>query len=191
MRRIEGLTRTYVCVLQEKLGYKVDSKSIVQPWLVRHPAYVLSRFVTRDDGRSAWARLRSKECDSPLAQVGETVDFKIMRGEMAKLQPRWAMGTFLGRTDESDEVIVGTAVGIEFARSFRRRTRDKQWQRDAFTDIHRCVLEPKRTGGGSSDGQQQEEVHHTVTCSTARRDARLFSLLGSFIAAHGNVPRKI
>ena len=47
------------------------------------------------------------------------------------------------------------------------------------------------TGGGSSDGQQQEEVHHKVTCSTARRDARLFSLLGSFIAAHGNVPRKI
>ena len=57
------------------------------------------------------ARLRGKECDSPLAQVGETVDFKIVRGEVAKLEPRWATGTFLGRTDESDEVIVGTAVG--------------------------------------------------------------------------------
>ena len=66
------------------------------------------------------------ECDSPLAQVGETVDFKIVRGEMAELEPRWATGTFLRRTDESDEAIVGTAVGIEFARSFRRRTRDKQ-----------------------------------------------------------------
>ena len=121
-----------MCVLQEKLGYKVDSKSIALPWLVRHTACVLSRFVKRDDGRSAWARLRSKECDSKLAQLGETVDFKIVRREMAKLEPRWATGTFLGRTDESDEVIVGTAVGIEFARSFRRRTRDEQWQRDAF-----------------------------------------------------------
>ena len=118
-------------MLQEKLGHKVDSKSIILPWLVRHAAYVLSRFVTRDDGRSAWARLRGKECDSPLAQVGETVDFKIVRCEMAKLEPRWATGTFLGRTDESDEVIVGTAVGVEFARWFRRRTRDKQWQRDS------------------------------------------------------------
>ena len=133
VRRIESLTRTFVRVLQEKLGYKVDSKSIVLPWLVRHAAYVLSRFVWREDGRSAWARLRGKECDSPLAQVGETVDFKIVRGGMAKLETRWATGPFLGRTDESDEVIVGTAVGIEFARSFRRRTRDKQWQRDAFT----------------------------------------------------------
>ena len=81
----------------------------------------------------AWARLRGKECDSPLAQVGETVDFKIERGEMAKLEPRWATGTFHGRTDESDEVVVGKAVGVEFARSFRRRTRDRQWQRDALT----------------------------------------------------------
>ena len=46
-----------MCVLQGKLGYKVDSKSIVLPWLVRHAAHVLSRFVKRDDGRSAWARL--------------------------------------------------------------------------------------------------------------------------------------
>ena len=88
VRRIESLTRTYVRVLQEKLGYKVDSTSIVLPWLVRHAAYVLSRFVMRDDGRSASARLRGKECDSPLAQVGETVDFKIVWGEMAKLEPR-------------------------------------------------------------------------------------------------------
>ena len=28
VRRIESLTRTFVCVLQGKLGYKVDSKSI-------------------------------------------------------------------------------------------------------------------------------------------------------------------
>ena len=76
--------------------------------------------------------LRGKECDSPLAQVGETVDFKIVRGEVAKLEPRWATGMFLGRTDESDEVIVGTAVGVEFVRSFRRRMREIQRQRDAF-----------------------------------------------------------
>ena len=98
--------------------------------------------MNRDDGRSAWARLRGKECDSPLAQVGETVDFKVVRGEFAKLEPRWATGTFLGRTDQSDEVIVGT-VGVEFARSSRRRTRDKQWQRDAFTTFIGVSLNPR------------------------------------------------
>ena len=105
-------SRRPTCVSQEKLGYKVDSKSIALPWLVRHAAHVLSRFVKRDDGRSAWARLRGKECDCPFSQVGETVDFKIVCGEMAKLEPRWATGTFLGRTDESDEVIVGRVCSV-------------------------------------------------------------------------------
>ena len=131
VRKIESLTRTYACVLQEKLGYKDDSESIVLPWLVRHAACVLSRFVKRDDGRSAWARLRGEECDSPLA-------FKIVHGEMAKLESRWATGTFLG-----DQVIVGTAVGVELARSFRRRTRDKQWQRDGFTTFMGVPWNPR------------------------------------------------
>ena len=56
---------------------------------------------------------------------------------------RWATGTFLGHTDESDEVIVGTAVGVEFARSFRRCTRDKQWQRDAFTTFISVPWDPR------------------------------------------------
>ena len=161
-----------VCVLQEKLGYKVDSKSIVLPWLVRHAAYVVSRFVKRDDGRSAWARLRGKECDSPLAQVGETVDFKIVRGEMAKPEPRWATGTLLDAQMKAMRVIVGTAVGIEFARSFRRRTRDKQWQRDAFTTFigvpgtqedWRWKLRWPAAGGGTSQSR--------LFNSTARRQA--------------------
>ena len=108
-------------MLQEKLGNKVDSKSICPPWLVRHAAHVLSRFVKRDVGRSAWARLSGKNATARW------------RRWVRQLEPRRATGRFLGRTDESDEVIVGTAVKIEFARSFRRRTRDKQWQRDAFT----------------------------------------------------------
>ena len=106
LRRIESL-RTNVCVLQEKLGYKVDSKSIVLLWRDRHSAYVLSRFVKRDDCRSAWARLRGKECDSPLPQVGETVDWRCTRD---KQWQRDEFTTFIGvpwnpRGDSSDSSI--------------------------------------------------------------------------------------
>ena len=164
------VSREPSCVLQEKLGYKVDSKSIVLPWLVRHPAYVLSRFVKRDDGRSGWARLRGKECDSPVAQVGETADFKIVRGEMAELEPRWATGTFLGHTDESDEVIVGTAVGVEFTRSFRKRTRVKQWQRDAFTTFTGVPWNPRglavEAPFNSTARRQAFELAWEFHCST-------------------------
>ena len=68
-----------------------------------------SRFIKRDDARSACSWLRGKECDSPMAPIGETVDFKVVRGDMAELEPRSAVGIFLGRTDESDEAIVGNS----------------------------------------------------------------------------------
>ena len=132
-------SRELTCVLQEKLGCKVDSKCIVLPWLVRHAACVLSRFVKRDVGR-----------------------------------------TFLGRTDESDEVIVGTAVGVEFARSFRRRTRDKHWQRDAFTTFIGVPWNPRGL-----------TVEAPMASSRRRYITRLSSVRGSFIAAQGSVARKI
>ena len=118
-------------MLQEKLGYNV-----------RHLAYVLSRFVKRDDGRSARARLRGKECDSPLAQVGGTVDPKIVRGEMAMLEPR-GHGNVSGSHGRKRRGHRGNSSRVEFARSFRRRTRDKQWQRDAFTTFKGVPWNPR------------------------------------------------
>ena len=48
---------------------------------------------------------------------------------LAKLEPRWATGTFLGRTDESDEGHRGNSSRGGVCSLV---TRD-QWQRDAFT----------------------------------------------------------
>ena len=84
-RRIESLTRTYVAGLLDRLGYKVGSKSLILPWLVRHAAYVLTNYIIRENGRSVWGRLRGEECTSSLALIGETVDFRLVRAEKAKL----------------------------------------------------------------------------------------------------------
>ena len=167
VRRTESLTTTYLYVLQEKLGYTVDSKGIVLPWLVRHAAHVLSRFVKRDDGHSAWARLGGKECESPLAQIGETVDFKIVRIEMAELEPRWATGTFWDLQTRVTRSSWEKGAAIELAPTFRRRTKDKQWQRHAFTTFMGVPWNP-RIGGGSSDGEQEKEIHHRGTHPTTR-----------------------
>ena len=188
VRRIESLTRTNVCVLQKKLGYKVDTKSIVLPWLVRHAAYVLSRFIKRDDGRSAWARLRGKECDSPMTPIGETVDFKVVHGDMAKLEPRWAVGIFLGRTDtrQSSEQLQGPSLRGRFGNA--RRTNSGSVMRSQHSSM--CPGIPE-IGGGGYDGKQQATIHHKVPRPAARRDARLFSVLGNRFATHSDVSSEV
>ena len=68
-----------MAVIEDKYKTKVNSQSVILPWLVRHSAYVLTRFVTKTDGRGAWATMRGKEFASPLACVGETAKYKRIR----------------------------------------------------------------------------------------------------------------
>ena len=84
VQRIESPTRTRTRVLREKLGRKVDSKSIASSRPDRQE--VLSQTEKRDDGHSTRSRVKGKECDGgPLAQVGETMGFKVACCEMAEL----------------------------------------------------------------------------------------------------------
>ena len=55
---------------------------------------------------------------------------------------------------------------------------------------HRCAQESKGIGEGADD-REQDEVHLKVPHPKVRRDARHLRVLGSFIATHDNVPRKI
>ena len=54
-------------------------------------------------------------------------------------------------------------------------------------NVHRRALESQGIGGGGSDGKQQTTIHHKVSHPAARRDARLFSVLGNRFATHSEV----
>ena len=71
VRKIESLTRIRDRVLREKFGRKVDSKSIASSRPDKQVA--LSQTEKRSDEHSTRSRVKSKECDGPLAQVGETM----------------------------------------------------------------------------------------------------------------------
>ena len=68
-QRIESLTQTCARVLREKLGCKVDSRSIASSRPDRQ--VLLSQPEKRDDGHGTRSRVKDKEYDGPLAQVGE------------------------------------------------------------------------------------------------------------------------
>eukprot|EP00959_Pyramimonas_sp_CCMP1952_P159310 3331800-Pyramimonas_sp.AAC.1 len=76
------------------------------PWLVRHVGYLPTRFAIKTDGRTAWGRLGRAKFKSELGTIGETIDYKIQAKDYSKQEPRWGEGIFLGRRDESDEIIV-------------------------------------------------------------------------------------
>ena len=91
MQRIESLTRTRTRVLREKLGHEIDSKNAASSRPDRQ--VVLSQSEQRDDGHRTRSRVKGKEYDGPLAQVGETMRSKAVCCEVAELEPRWVTRT--------------------------------------------------------------------------------------------------
>ena len=126
VQRIQSLTQTCARVLREELGRKVVSNSIASSRPDRQSE-------KRDDGHSTRSRVKGKECDGPLAQVGETMGFKVACCEVAELESRWVTRACLDRTGEKGEDVVGATAGVEFFQPLRRIAKDDQWQRDGFT----------------------------------------------------------
>jgi hypothetical protein len=130
--RIESMVRTLVAGLESKLGGHITSQSLVLPWVARHAAFLRTRLVVREDGRTSWQRIRGKPYSSALAEIGECVLFRNVSKDLGKLDSRWETGVFLGRRDVSDEIIVGTINGVHFARSFKRKCEKDRWSRQDF-----------------------------------------------------------
>ena len=93
----------------------------------------LSQTEKRSDEHSTRSRVKSKECDGPLAQVGETVGFKVACCGMAELELQWVTGVCLDRKGEKSESVVAAAAGIEFSQPIQEPAKNDQWQRDGFT----------------------------------------------------------
>ena len=86
----------------KKHGREVARKSQVVP----------SQSEKRDDGHGTASRIKGKEYDGPLAQVGETMGFKVVCCDMAELESRWVTRVCLDRTGEKGEDVVGATAGI-------------------------------------------------------------------------------
>ena len=113
-----------------ELDRKVDSKSVASSRPDRQ--VVLSQAEKRCDKHSTRSRAKSKKCDGPLAQVGETMGLKVVCCEVAELESRWVTRACLDRTGEKGEDVVGATAGVEFFQPLQRPTKDDQWQRDGF-----------------------------------------------------------
>jgi hypothetical protein len=147
---LEAQIRTLKSDFEQKTGVLITAKSMMTPWLVRHAAWLITRFSIGADGVTAYRRLRGKDYRSEIAEIGENVSYRIANRTQAKLDTRWESdGVFLGKTDNSDEAIIGTPRGIELVRSFRKREQAERWSADA---VRMFVGVPWNPRGVVADG---------------------------------------
>ena len=63
--------------LEARLRLKLDLTPPVVRWLIRHAAFIITRYQVGHDGRTAWRRLTGKVWNGTVAEFGEQVFGKL------------------------------------------------------------------------------------------------------------------
>eukprot|EP00969_Alexandrium_andersonii_P103995 4589466-Alexandrium_andersonii.AAC.1 len=72
---------------KRKLG-PINITHSILPWMVRHAARVLNRYIVRGGGPSAFYRVKGAEYDGQLAHVGEVMMFRVPSQRRRKSEAR-------------------------------------------------------------------------------------------------------
>ena len=119
--------RTVINAFEMHFGIKVQVEDQYFPWLVRHSSWLTSRFLVKSDGKTPYERLREREYRGEVVEPCEVVHYKLEAP--GKMEPKTAVGVWLGKSNTSDEHLVGTPQGIRRCRSCYRRPEGKRWDK--------------------------------------------------------------
>jgi len=101
----------------------VTTLSVTQdifPWLVRHAAWLISRYLGHSDGLTSYHRRWGRNYETALCEFAETVQFRDPGKQTSKLTSMWETGLWLGKDSLAGETIVATQSGVRLVRSVRR-----------------------------------------------------------------------
>lgn len=123
-RLMAGMLRTWLSALRAKYpdaDQPLDINHNVIPWLCRWIAFVWARYHIKHDRVTAFKIVTGREYTSPIVQFGEVVMGKVPNVKaIAKSQPRWFKGLFVGRAEADDSAVLLTHAGAFSVRSIRR-----------------------------------------------------------------------
>ena len=71
------IARRLVLALEARLRLKLDLTLPVVRWLIRHAAFIITRYQVGHDGHTAWRRLTGKAWNGTVAEFGEQVFGKL------------------------------------------------------------------------------------------------------------------
>ena len=119
---VRRLARTYLAVLKDKIpSFAVSTHSPILPWMIRHAAWILTRYnVRRDTRMTPYEKIRGQKHRQEILPLGEQVLARRPGANVNQLLQPWVTGLKLGRDTLSDEHLIGTAAGAMRSRAVRR-----------------------------------------------------------------------
>jgi len=117
VKEVKGVSRSLKHLAEELHGCVIGQSHAVVPYMVKYAGSMISRRQVGTDGKLR----HGKPFRKPLPMGSESVMYLPMGKRVSTIQDRWMVGIYLGVNDTSDEVLVGTDVGVCLARSIKRQ----------------------------------------------------------------------
>ena len=134
--------------VRAKYQVEVPLHSDLMVWLVRHVGFLLTRFVIKENGRTAFQEVNGVPYVGHLIEFGETCEGKSTdpRVVQAAAEPRTKTGIWVGRSTRSSEHILMTDKGIEECRTIVRRPEELRWDLAVLTSAKGLPWDPHGRG---------------------------------------------
>ena len=122
----------------ERANNEVGLDHKMLPFLVRHSAWLITHYQVKSDGKTPCERLRGRPYQGQAAECADVVHFRDPGkvADMPKLDDRWNLGLWWGKSLASDEHYVGTSEGVRRCRSICRRPEKQRWDRKMLTEMN-------------------------------------------------------
>ena len=113
----------------------------IWPWIMRAVGWTWTRFHVRASGRTAYEEYTDSSYTSEIAVLGETVYFKEAASATGQCRQglvtrgantAWRKGTWVGKSENSNQHVVMTDDGTRYARTVRRLPPDRRYQKEVL-----------------------------------------------------------
>ena len=134
--------RTNLACLVRRFGQEFPGGHAVLNWHVKYSVAMVNRCRRGPYGKTACELRKGRKFARALPYFAEKILFMIpgVTKKVARVEPKWEDGIFLGVSDRSDELYVGTERGMQKVRTVRRR---EATERVALTFLNSVSTRPR------------------------------------------------
>ena len=146
---VKGHVRSIKLAVKSSSSVEVPADHDLLTLLVPYAASMHRRFAVGRDGKTAYERNVGRSAVPPLAQFGERVWWMPLQPSNRRLGPldsRFEQGRYLGPTDGSNTVHVGTASGVVKARTIKRLPPGERWTGSLLDQALGSEMTPNAVG---------------------------------------------
>ena len=146
-REVAGLLRTPKAALEARISGKAALDHDLVSWMIRHSAWLITRFRVRASGHTAYELIRQRKYGGAIVEFGENcLGEDSTTKKLGKLDQRWVEVVWAGKAEGSDEHIGLDNRGSRRFRAVRREPESSRWRREVSLEVARCLLEMRPVG---------------------------------------------